>query len=432
MSLGRGRIRRGAVRQPKAALAPTRARSKRSLAAAKRTPQDELLARLKAVQESLRNIPSRDVDALIVVGRRGAQVVTLQGGESAYRMLVEAMSEGAATVTKDGTVLYCNGRFAELVSVPAARVVGMSIQSLFQKEERDKIENSLRAAQKQVVKAEFSLRTKAGRRLPAYLSMSPLRGYRGQALGVVLTDLTEQKLKHEQEVRQAEAMHRLLLERELAAQEGERKRIARELHDEAGQLLTSLLVGLRSLEDAGEVAACKSIGKRLREITAHAIDEIGRLARGLHPIALDDHGLGPALSRYVAEYAQTHGIAVQMRLDELNSLALPAPVQIALYRILQETLTNVARHARAKTVRISFRRLGDVLEVSVADDGGGFDTGAAALPSSDHLGLRSIRERAVMLGGIARFISGKRGTRVLVQIPLLPERSPARARRARG
>lgn len=128
---------------------------------------------------------------------------------------------------------------------------------------------------------------------------------------MVVTDLTGPRRTLAEEMQHADATRQVLLERVLAAQEDERRRIARELHDEAGQLLTSLLVGLRGLEDARNVADAKAMGRRLREITARAIDEVGRLARGLHPTVLDDHGLGVALSRYVAEYTKTHRIAVE-------------------------------------------------------------------------------------------------------------------------
>ena len=174
---------------------------------------------------------------------------------------------------------------------------------------------------------------------------------------MVITDLSEQKRKQAEEIKQAEAMQRLLLEHTLLAQEEERRRIARELHDEAGQLLTALLVGLRTLEDARKLADVKVQGQRLREITAQAIDEVGRLARGLHPTVLDDLGLGVALSRYAAEYAKTHNIAVDLTLNELDSSNLPPGVQIAVYRILQEALTNVARHSGASAVSIRFARL---------------------------------------------------------------------------
>jgi PAS domain S-box-containing protein len=397
------------------------------------TPPDQqtkLLARLRTAEETLRAIQSGEVDALMVSGRHGEQVVSLKGGEPAYRLLVEAMSEGAATLSRDGAVLYCNRRFAELVRKPAGKVIGTAVQSLVTETERGRFETLLAEAQKAVAKGEFNLCCTDGRLVPVYLSLNRFRGYDGQALGMVITDLSEQKRKQAEEIKQAEAMHRLLLEHELSAQEEERRRIARELHDEAGQLLTSLLVGLRTLEYARKLADVKVQGLRLREITAHAIDEVGRLARGLHPTVLDDHGLGVALSRYVTEYTKTHNIAVDLTLSELDSSKLPPSMQIGLYRILQEALTNVAKHSGAKAVSIRFGRLATALEVTVIDNGCGFDAKAVAV-SSHRLGLQSMRERAAMLGGTISFTSQRKGTKILVQVPLANQNSqPSVGRRS--
>ena len=344
-------------------------------------------------------------------------MVALRGGEPAYRMLVEAMSEGAATLSREGAVLYCNRRFQELLSRSPGKIIGIALKSLIAETERDKFETLLADAQKEVAKGEFNLRCSDGCLIPVYLSLNRLRGYKGQALGMVITDLSEQKRKQAAEIKQAEAMHRLLLERTISAQEEERRRIARELHDEAGQLLTALLVGLRTLQDARKLAEVKVQGHRLREITAQAIDEVGRLARGLHPTVLDDHGLGVALSRYVAEYTKTHDIAVDLALNELDSNDLPSAVQIALYRILQEALTNVARHSGAKAVRIQFACLATGVQIAVIDDGCGFDVEAVAV-SSQRLGIQSMRERAAMLGGTISFTSQRKGTKILLQVPL--------------
>ena len=379
--------------------------------------QTKLRARLKNAEETLRAIQSGEVDALMVSGRHGEQVVSLKGGEPNYRMLVEAMSEGAATLSWDGAVLYCNRRFAEMMSRPPARLIGVAVQSLVAKTERVRFNTLLTDARKTIVKGEFHLRCADGGLTPVYLSLNRFRGFKGQALGMVITDLSEQKRKQAEEIKQAEATQRLLLERMLSAQEEERRRIARELHDEAGQLLTALLVGLRTLEDARKLPDAKAQGQRLREITAQAIDEVGRLARGLHPTVLDDHGLGVALSRYAAEYTKTHKIAVDVTLNELDSNNLPSGVRIALYRILQEALTNVARHSGARAVSIRFARMPQAIEVAIIDDGCGFDAKAVAV-SSQRLGIQSMRERAAMLGGTISFIRQRKGTRVLVQIPL--------------
>jgi PAS domain S-box-containing protein len=377
----------------------------------------DLLARLETAEETLRAIQSGEVDALIVSGRRGEQVVSLKGGEPAYRMLVEAMSEGAATLSRNGAVLYCNRRFAELIRRPPGQIIGMAVQALVEETEQGRFETLLAKAQKAAAKGEFNLLCTDGNMIPVHLSLNQFRGYKGEALGMVITDLSEQKRWQAAEIRRAEATHRLLLEHTLSAQEEERRRIARELHDEAGQLLTALLVGLRTLEDARKLADVKIQGQRLREITAQAIDEVGRLARGLHPTVLDDHGLGVALSRYVNEYTKTHSIAVDLQLNELDSSDLPPAVQITLYRILQEALTNVARHSGAQAVSIRFARLATALEVAVVDDGCGFDAKAVAV-SSHRLGIQSMRERAAMLGGTVRFTSQPKGTKILVQVPL--------------
>jgi PAS domain S-box-containing protein len=398
----------------------------------RQSTQDELLVRLKAAKASLRAIPSSDVDGLVLFEGRKPKIVTLQGGESTYHMLVEAMSEGAATLSVDGVLLYCNRRFAELVGRPTAKVIGTPLESLVEKSYRETIPGFLKGARRKPAKGEFVLRASGGQTIPVHLSLSRLRGFRGRALGMVITDLTAQREKQEQEIKRAAEIHRLLLERELAAQESERRRIARELHDEAGQLLTSLLVAMKSLEASRDLETCKELGRKMRKVTAQAIDEVGRLARGLHPIALDDFGLEAALTRYVADYAANHKIKAHLSIDGLDSKRLPPAVQIALYRVLQETLTNVARHAHARHVRVIFNHRPTALEMSVIDDGRGFDTSVAMLGSISHLGLRSIRERMALLGGTARFTSGRKGTQVSLEIPLANWEFPALVRQARS
>lgn len=380
--------------------------------------QRTLRARLKTAEETLRAIQSGEVDAVMVSGRRGEQVVSLKGGEPSYRMLVEAMSEGAATLSRDGAVLYCNRRFAEMIGRQPEEIIGLAVRSLVAEAEQERFDALLSDARRWIAKGEFNLRCADVSLIPVYLSLNRLRGFMGQALGLVITDLSEQKRKQAEEIKDAEATHRLLLERTLSAQEEERRRIARELHDEAGQLLTALLVGLRTLEDARKLAEVKVQGQRLREIAAQAIDEVGRLARGLHPTVLDDHGLGVALSRYAAEYTKTHKIAVNLSFNKLDPSELPPGAQVTLYRILQEVLTNAARHSRAKAVGIRFARLDAAVEVEITDNGCGFDAEAVAV-SSRRLGIQSMRERAGMLGGTVRFISQRKGTRILVQIPLV-------------
>lgn len=390
----------------------------------------KLLARLKSAEDALRAIQSGEVDALMVSTGRGRQVVALKGGEPAYRLLVEAMSEGAATLSQDGAVLYCNRRFAKLMRRPRAKLVGVKFRALVAVPERDRFDAFLAKVGRAAAKGEFTLRRTEKGPVPVYLSLDRLRPYRGQALGMVITDLSDQKRKQAEEVEQARAVQRLILERTLSAQEEERRRIARELHDEAGQLLTAILVGLRALEDVRCLSDVPALSHRLRAVAGQALDEVGRLARGLHPTMLEDHGLGVASRRYVADYAVTHNIAVDLALDGLDSGTLPSAVQIALYRILQEALTNVAKHSGAGNVSVRFVRLADRVELTVVDDGCGFDARAVAV-SSHRLGIQSMRERAAMLGGTVSFKPRRKGTTVLVQIPLASQDvQPSKRRRS--
>jgi PAS domain S-box-containing protein len=233
-----------------------------------------------------------------------------------------------------------------------------------------------------------------------------------QSVANILATATERKRTEESRTR--------LIERVMSAQEEERRRIARELHDETGQSLTSLLVGLRLIGDTRTLKKAKGQVNRLRHITVQILDNLRRLARGLHPSILDDLGLVVALTRYATDYAQSYGITVNVHTEGLDSSRLPSPVETALYRIMQEALTNIARHAAAKTVGIALTRQPSGVYMIVEDDGCGFDVETTLRTSSisGHLGLYGMCERAMLLGGSVT-IEAKRGkgTTISVQLP---------------
>ncbi len=211
-----------------------------------------------------------------------------------------------------------------------------------------------------------------------------------------------------------------LVQRLISAQEEERRSLARELHDETGQALTSLLVGLRRLEPAATPETMAAIVPQLRDVAQQTLENVSRLAQGLRPSLLDDLGLVPALSRYVAEHAAIHGFTIETRID-LDGVRLPATVEVTLYRIAQEALTNIARHAAARRVELSLVREGRLVRLTVQDDGRGFGPSPAPDEASatTHLGLYGIRERAALLGGTAEVRSARgRGTTLTVTIPV--------------
>ena len=215
-----------------------------------------------------------------------------------------------------------------------------------------------------------------------------------------------------------------LLKQVLSAREEEQHRIARDLHDGIGQSLTSLLLGLRAAAEMPTFEEARARLGEIRSIAASLLDEVRRLARGLRPSVLDDLGLAAVLERYAADYTQAHGIAVDVYAPDLASARLPADVETALYRIAQETLTNVLKHAAAKTVSLVVRRESSGVHFTVEDDGRGFDNDALlqAPGTGKGLGLLDISERAALLNGSVTLESRPgSGTTVHVCIPLREE-----------
>jgi signal transduction histidine kinase len=157
----------------------------------------------------------------------------------------------------------------------------------------------------------------------------------------------------------------------------------------------------------------------LRAHAARALDEIRRIARGLRPVTLDELGLPAALERLAIEFAQTSGIAVDVHCSGLDGERLPRSVEIALYRIAQESLTNAGKHAAARTASIVVQRAPNRIILIVEDDGRGFDP--STTPACGGFGLQGIRERVALLGGSVTVESVQgRGTTVFVGLPAVP------------
>jgi two-component system, NarL family, sensor histidine kinase UhpB len=204
------------------------------------------------------------------------------------------------------------------------------------------------------------------------------------------------------------------------AQEQERQRIARELHDETSQVLTSLLISLAVLEESIDSPEARERIADTRALAHSTLRAIRTLSIDLRPSALDDLGLLPALRWYVKEYQKKCAIEVDFRSGGLKE-RLPAEMETALYRIVQECLTNTARHSNAKKVTVALKETADAVNATITDDGDGFDYDALLKsPGQERgLGLAGMQERAVLLGGTLD-ISTKpgKGTTVKVSIPL--------------
>ena len=205
------------------------------------------------------------------------------------------------------------------------------------------------------------------------------------------------------------------LRRVVSGQELERQRLARELHDETGQALTSILLGLKGLEEANNDEEKRNALLALRELVVSTLHDVRRLAVELRPKALDDFGLVVALERLAQTFTEQTDIDVQVE-AALGENRPSEEVETALYRIVQEALTNVVKHANANTVSVVLTRKDDRVAVVIEDNGRGFDP---STNEDEGLGLLGMRERiALVQGRLSVESSEDHGTTIAVEVPL--------------
>ena len=215
------------------------------------------------------------------------------------------------------------------------------------------------------------------------------------------------------ELERARDRQALLASQVIRAQEEERRRIARELHDDTAQSLTSLLLYAKALEQGEERPAVRQALSEIREEVGSSLETIRRMARELRPSALDDLGLVAALDAHVTEFSRRTGIAARFLREGAQPRIDPA-IELALFRVAQEALTNVAKHAQAGHTTVRFTASDRLALLTVSDDGHGFDLGVAGAG----VGLYSMRERMALAGGMLTISSGERGTEVRAEAPL--------------
>lgn len=348
---------------------------------------------------------------------------------SQHIALLESTGEGIYGVDLQGRCTFINRAGAGLLGYHAEDLVGRQMHALIHHTRRDgspypreacSVYRTYRTGQSCRIDDEVLWRGD-GSCFPAEFSSSPL--YHGGILSgavIAFRDITERK--------RAEDLRAHLLERLMSAQEEERRRIAREIHDETEQALASVLVGLRALEELHTVETIHRSASNLRQVTAHALDELQRLVQGLRPTLLDEMGLAAALQRLCADFAQAHGIRVELHVGEnLAELSLPSQIEITFYRIAQEALTNIAKHTGATTVSVLIQPVGSSVRLVVEDNGVGFEPETIRRTAAQQgcLGLYGMEERAKMAGGVFTVESAQgRGTTIHVEIPLLPGMSP--------
>jgi signal transduction histidine kinase len=236
-----------------------------------------------------------------------------------------------------------------------------------------------------------------------------------------INSLQEARLR---ESEQRETLKGELYKRIVAAQESERQRIARELHDETGQALTAIGMGLRSLEGGFQTSGRGSTKQNLRQLeslTAHSLDELQRLIADLRPSHLDDLGLSSALRWYAGNVQERTKLDVHVE-TQGNEPTISSPVKTALFRIIQEALTNVIKHARANSVQIFLVYSSQEIRARIVDDGKGFNTDTVESTGRISWGLKGMEERTALLGGKFKVYStAGNGTTVEVSVPYSQE-----------
>ena len=378
--------------------------------------RQELGIRLGEAEEALHAIRSGGVDAIIVPGKGGERVFTIAGADHIYRVFVERMNEGAAVLSPTHTVLHCNGRLAGLLGKGIQQVIGCFMRDLVCPHDRSKLSDLLRRAAQTPCRGEIELHSRSGVGVPVRLSLNPLDSGGTQALCLIASDLSEVK-RVERELRESGVQLRKLAAHQLSVLEDERTRIAREIHDDLGQSLTALKMDVSWLATrlpAGNGQMQERIRATLK-LADDIIKSVRRISTGLRPAILD-LGLVAALEWQAEEFQNRTRIACRLLLPP-REVSVTSNISTALFRIFQEALTNVARHAECTTVDVILEEQENRVILRVRDTGRGFDETDPGLTTS--LGLLGMRERAAMLGGHVSIRSAPgEGTSVTAWIPL--------------
>jgi len=345
----------------------------------------------------------------------------LRQSEDRYRMLVENMNEGILVISDSGCITYINDKFLKAHGYGSEEVIGHAVSEFVD-------EGSLRTVQEQISKQkpgrnetyELVWKKKDGGKTTAFVSQTPIYE-KGKFKGsiAVLTDITERRLVEEELSRSREQLRNL--SRHLQSiREDESKRIAREIHDELGQALTALKMDLSWLsarlpENLPTRKILIEKTKSMSSLIDKTIQTVQKISAELRPGLLDDLGLIPAIEWQAQEFQERTGIECGLELES-ESLELDADLSTALFRVFQEALTNIGRHARARRINVRLKQRSEKLELQVSDDGIGIPE--KAIYAAESLGLMGMRERLMPFGGELN-ISGDSnlGTTLTISLP---------------
>jgi PAS domain S-box-containing protein len=341
--------------------------------------------------------------------------------------VVDSSDDAIVTKTLQGVITSWNRGAERLFGYTAAEAVGQPIFLIIPDDRKAEEEDVLARLQRgeRIDHFETVRKAKDGRRIPISLTVSPIKNEQGQIIGAskVARDISD-RLRAEElaEQRRVEEERIRLLTRRVLAQEDERRRIARELHDQLGQQLTALRLTLQALDapavDAGAYRV--QIG-RLQHLAEQLDEDVSFRVWELTPTVLDKIGLSDALRDYVTHWSQHFGIEVQLHIGAAPPDRLPSDVETTMYRLAQEALNNVVKHAKATRVDVVLEWRNGYATLIVEDNGVGFAVAGPDMTSRG-LGLIGMRERASLVGADLQIESEvEQGTTIVLRVPLATE-----------
>ncbi len=363
------------------------------------------------------------IDALLMAGADGDKVFTLQDTEHPYRVLVESINDGVATVDAAGVVLYSNSRFAAILRTTAQNLVASSLQSHVSSSDRGVLQDLIAQGLSNSIQGEIALDAAEGRPRLVRLSLNPVKNSNPPAACVVATELTE-LVEANEALRSNEESLRQLSARLLKLQDEERRHIARDLHDITGQKLalqSMVLSQVLNRQPAGDVESRRLLSECVT-LSKQVSEEVRTLSYLLHPPLLDELGLSAAVKWYAEGFERRTSIPVKVDIAS-DCVRLPPDVEVTLFRVIQESLSNVHRYSGSPRADVRVKVSSNQIRVQIEDFGKGMHhdmlnrtTGKVA-PLG--VGIQGMRERIRQLGGKLEITSQPdQGTVVTATIPL--------------
>ena len=387
--------------------------------AERRRPAD-----LKESEEIVLAIRRGKIDALVMAGVDGEQVFTLQDAEHPYRVLVETINDGVATLDAAGVVLYANSRFAAILRIPVRNFIGSSLVSHVSPSDRAILEKLIAEGLSNSTQGEFPLGAAEGRARLVRLALSPVKNSEPRTVCMVATELTE-LVEANEALRSNEESLRQLSMRLLTLQDEERRHIARDLHDITGQKLALQSMSLSQVLNRKPTALDAESRRILSEcatLTQQVSQEIRTLSYLLHPPLLDELGLPAAVKWYAKGFEQRTGIKLEIDIAS-NFRRLSPDVEVTLFRVIQESLTNVHRYSGSPKAYVRLQEASDKVTLQIGDFGKGIRRDA--LNSANGrivplgVGIQGMRERLRQLAGKLEITSQpNQGTLVTATVPL--------------